>query len=247
VPVGGLKQPLPTTDRLTDALAIQEAFVLISGELGGRTILPGDYKTDSSITLAAGTVATLRGNDHSKFLFISGSSVAIGADTSFNLVWDEELGTAPPQANNVLFASAGATTTGANSKLQGFILSGGALTISAGSEVTGDIEVKGDITIGAGSVLGGSILSGAAITLGAATRVNGYIFANAAITVVAGCSYRVLDEAPVQSSVNTMLASSVLAGTEQHQPTPDPLTLDIEEALALFSYELGGQTILPGA
>jgi predicted acyltransferase (DUF342 family) len=113
--------------------------------------------------------------------------------------------------------------------------------------VTGDIEAKTAITIGAGSVLGGSILSGATITLGAATRVDGGIFAKAAITIGAGCSYNILDEAPVQSSVTTMLASSVLAGTEQPQPSPGPLILAIEAALTLVSVELGGHSVLPGA
>jgi hypothetical protein len=95
VPVGGLKQPLLTTDPITDTLAIQEAFALNVGELGGRTVSPGAYKTDSSITVASGTVVTLRGNNQSKFLFISGASVVIGADTRFNLVWDEVFGWAP--------------------------------------------------------------------------------------------------------------------------------------------------------
>jgi hypothetical protein len=77
-------QPLPTPDPL--ALAIQEALALVSGELGGRTILSGAYRTDSSITVAAGTVVTLQGNADSKFLFLSGASIATGADTIFHLV-----------------------------------------------------------------------------------------------------------------------------------------------------------------
>jgi hypothetical protein len=213
VPVGGLMHPLLTTDPFTDALVIQEAFALNVGELGGRTVSPGAYKTDSSITVAAGTVVTLRGNNQSKCLFISGASVVIGADTRFNLVWDEVLGTGPPQVNNILFVSAGATTMGANSKLQGSILSGAAITLAAVSEVTRDIEAKAAITIGVGSVLGGSILSEAAITLGAATRVTGGIFAKAAITIGAGCSYNVLDEAPAHSSVTMMLDACLLERT----------------------------------
>jgi hypothetical protein len=49
--------------------------------------------------------------------------VAIGADTRFNVVWDEVLGTPTPQVNTILFVSAGGTTMGGNSELQGSILS----------------------------------------------------------------------------------------------------------------------------
>jgi cytoskeletal protein CcmA (bactofilin family) len=179
------QQPLSTPDPLT--MVIEAALVLVSGELGGRTILPGAYKTDGSITIAAGTVVTLRGNADSKFLFLSGASIVTGADTTFNLVSDS-VGTNGnlPLAENIFFVSAGATTMGANSELQGSILSGAAITLGAASVVTGGLFAK------------------AAITLGAASVVNGDIFAKAAITVGAGSSYKsVLNEAPVQPSVNT--------------------------------------------
>jgi hypothetical protein len=165
------EQPPPTHDPLT--LAIQEVLTLVSAELGGQTILPGAYKTDSSITTAAGTVVTLRSNVDSKFFFLSGASIVTGAGTTFNLVSDT-VGTngSLPLAENVFFMSAGATTTGGNSVLQGSIRSGAAVTLYAASVVTGGISAK------------------AAVTLGAVSRVAGNIFAKAAITVGAGSSYK---------------------------------------------------------
>jgi predicted acyltransferase (DUF342 family) len=259
----GTVQPQPTVslngasldDLLIDALAIQQAssslgaLLLVSGEVGGLTILPGAYKTDSSITVAAGTVVTLQGNADSRFLFLSGASVVTGADTIFNLVPGDK-GKGPPQAKNILFVSAGATTTGANSVLAGSILSGAAITLGAGSEVDGGIFAKAAITVGAGCEIEGSILSGAAITLGAASEVTGGIFAKAAITVGVGCTHNSeIDEAEVQSSVNNMVDNRVPVGQGQPQPTDDLLTdaLSIQKALALVSGELGGLTILPGA
>jgi predicted acyltransferase (DUF342 family) len=83
---------------------------------------------------------------------------------------------------------------GANSVLQGYILSGAAIKLGAASVVTGDISAK------------------AAITLGAASRVTGDIFAKAAITVGAGSSYKsVLNEAQLQSSVIAMHYSGMIA------------------------------------
>jgi hypothetical protein len=173
--------------RQQDAVSL-EALALASGELGGRTsILPGAYKTDSSIIIAAGTVVTLRGNADSKFLFLSGASIVTGADTTFNLVSDSVgKNVSLPIAEKIFFVSAGATTTGANSVIEGSILSGAAVTLGAASVVTGDISAK------------------ATITLGAASRVTGDVFTKAAFTVGAGSSYKnVLNEAPFQPSVNT--------------------------------------------
>jgi hypothetical protein len=113
------QQPLPTTDPLT--LAIEAALALVSGELGGRTILPGAYKTDVSITVSAGTVVTLRGNVDSKFLFLSGASIVTRADTTFNRVSDS-VGTnsSLPLVDNIFFVSVGATATGGQHCTSGF-------------------------------------------------------------------------------------------------------------------------------
>jgi hypothetical protein len=141
-------------DLLGHELAIQqdtvslEALVLVSGELGGRTVLPGAYKTDGSITVDAGTVVTLRGNTDSKFLFLSVATIVTGADTIFKLVPEDEQN-GPPQAKNILLVSAGATNTGANSVLQGSILSGAAITLNAVSEVSGGVFAKAAISGGA--------------------------------------------------------------------------------------------------
>jgi hypothetical protein len=74
---------------------------------------------------------------------------------------------------------------------------------------------------GAGSSLEGSILSGAAITLGAASEVTGGIFAIAAVTVGGGCAINTAEvvDTAIDSSVYTMLHSSVPAGPGQPQPT----------------------------
>jgi hypothetical protein len=147
-------------DLLRDALAIQQAtsplgaLALVSGELGGQTILPGAYKTDSAFSVAAGTVVTLQGNAESKFLFLSGAAVVTGAGTTFNLVPDDEDEEAGrPQAQNILFVSADATTTGAGSLLEGSILSRAAITLGAASEVTGGIFAMAAIGIGAGCAI----------------------------------------------------------------------------------------------
>jgi hypothetical protein len=93
-------------DILVDALGIQQAtsprgaLALVKGELGGRAILPGAYKTDSSYTVAAGQVVTLQGNAEFKFIFLAGASVTTGAGTTFNLVPDEE-DEEGPQAKNI--------------------------------------------------------------------------------------------------------------------------------------------------
>jgi hypothetical protein len=175
----------PTPDPLT--LAIEAALTLVSGELRGRTVLPGAYKTDGSITVAGGTVVTLRGNADSKFLFLSGASIVTGTDTTFDLVSDSvRTNSSLPFAENMFFVSTGTTTMGANSVLQGSILSGSSITLDAASRVTGGLSTN------------------SAITLGAASVVNGDIFAKAAITVGAGSSYKsVLNEAQVQPSVHT--------------------------------------------
>jgi hypothetical protein len=124
----------------------------INAELGGKTFPPGTYYS-ASLTVAANTKVYLDGGPNDIFLFLSGSTFATGANTQILLTGDDlQIGNA--KAENVLFATISAATTGAElSKLQGSILAGSAVTLGEGSEVEGYVLAKADLSVGANCTL----------------------------------------------------------------------------------------------
>jgi hypothetical protein len=117
-------------------------------EIGGETFLPGAYRSATAINLAYGTKATLDGNNdpNSKFLFQAGAALFTAADTSFIL----ERGA---KAENVIWVLGTAATLGANSVVEGTILTGTAITFGNGSELHGRAIAQSAVTFaGAGSV-----------------------------------------------------------------------------------------------
>jgi hypothetical protein len=133
-------------------------YTLIDSEIGGQTFYPGIYYA-SSLTMAANTQVTLKGNG--KFQFISGDTMVTSANT--NILLEENLE---------------ATIVGAEGYGK-----------PAGTPTSHQIEwtVTVAATLGALSEVKGSILAGAAITLGAEAKISGVILAMAGVTLGAEC------------------------------------------------------------
>jgi hypothetical protein len=135
---------------ISQAISPNEAALqLVSGAMGGMTFLHGAYKA-TSLTVASGSIVTLKGNADAKFLFLSDTTMVTNAGTLFVLEKDDE-GNGPPQAKNILFVSGQAAITGAGSVLEGSILSGAAITLGAASKVSGAVFAKLAIGVGAAS------------------------------------------------------------------------------------------------
>jgi hypothetical protein len=136
--------PKYLVDLLAGAMA--KAAKPIAPEMGGKTFSAGTYFS-ASLTVADNTVVTLHGDTNDIFLFQSGSYMVTGANTEIKL-------TGNVTAENVLFATTSAFTTGAaGSKLQGSILSGAAVTLGEGSEVQGYVLATAALTVRSGCTL----------------------------------------------------------------------------------------------
>ena len=123
------------------AEAMEAQSVPMAIEIGGLTFTPGNYRSDSAINFAHGTVVTLDGlNDPNPvFLFIAGSTLVTAADTIFIL-------TNGAKAENVYWALGTAATLGANSVLEGSILAGTAITFGTQSILHGCALAQSAVT-----------------------------------------------------------------------------------------------------
>jgi hypothetical protein len=179
-------------DLVTDALAIRQA----TSPLGALPLVNGEL---GGFTILPGAYKTA-----SAFSIAAGQVVTLQGNAE----------------SKFLFLAGGAMMTGAGTTFN--------LVADEEDEDAGIPQAKnilfvtaGATNTGAGSSLEGSILSGAAITLGAASEVTGGVFAIAAVTVGGGCAINTAEvvDAAIDSSVYTMLNSSVPAGPGQPQPT----------------------------
>jgi hypothetical protein len=111
---------------------------LTIGEIGTRTLTPGVYSS-ASISIAANTQLVLDGAG--SYIFQSGSTLVTGANSFVHLVNGAT-------SENVLWVTGGAVTTGANSVLEGSIMSGAAITLGAITKVTGVVLAKAAVSVG---------------------------------------------------------------------------------------------------
>eukprot|EP00579_Thalassiosira_antarctica_P019809 CAMPEP_0201956960 /NCGR_PEP_ID=MMETSP0904-20121228/4365_1 /ASSEMBLY_ACC=CAM_ASM_000553 /TAXON_ID=420261 /ORGANISM="Thalassiosira antarctica, Strain CCMP982" /LENGTH=473 /DNA_ID=CAMNT_0048501749 /DNA_START=74 /DNA_END=1495 /DNA_ORIENTATION=+ len=130
---------LKVLDAHAEAMEAQSVHMEI--EIGGLTFTPGNYRSNSAINFAHGTVVTLDGlNDPNPvFLFIAGSTLVTAADTTFILMNGAK-------AENVYWALGTAATLGANSVLEGSILAGTAITFGTQSTLHGCALAQSAVT-----------------------------------------------------------------------------------------------------
>jgi hypothetical protein len=113
-------------------------------EMGDLRFVPGNYRSDSAINIAANTVVTLDGDG--KYLFIAGSSLVTAAGTHFILKNGA-------RAENVLWALGTTAILGADSSLDGTILAGTAITFGIKSKLKGCALAQSAVTFeGEGTV-----------------------------------------------------------------------------------------------
>jgi hypothetical protein len=133
------------------AAAIAQRFdsEVLDIEIGGKTFMPGTYRSGSAINLASGSNVTLDGNNemNPKFLFQAGTTLVTAASTYVILKNGAK-------AENILWALGSAATLGAASVLEGSILAGTAITFGDQTELRGCAIAMSAVTFpSAGSVL----------------------------------------------------------------------------------------------
>jgi hypothetical protein len=141
-------EPTAFATHVSDAhaakIATSPSSTTADTEIGGQTFYPGTHKFDSAINIAFGTTVTLDGVGD--YLFIAGSTLITGADTSVVLINGAK-------AENVLWALGTAATLGARSVVEGSILAGTDITFGTQSELHGCALAQSGVTFEtAGSV-----------------------------------------------------------------------------------------------
>jgi hypothetical protein len=157
-----------------------------SGNIGGKTLVPGVYKWGTGVTIP--TDVTLSGGKNDVWIFQIAGTLNISSAMKVILKGGA-------LAQNIFWQVAGSTTLGTNSTFNGNILD------------------KTNIALKTGAVLNGSALAQTAVTLDANT-VTGIVVNPAASTYHATSPARVLDSRPTAAGhTNIGLAGKFTAGT----------------------------------
>lgn len=131
----------PTSSNLTTAINdMQTAYTdaagrktpdyleLSTGNIGGKTLLPGLYKWTSSVS--APSDVTISGGANDVWIFQISGDLSLSAGVQITL-------TGGAQAKNIFWQVAGTVTTGTTSHMEGIILSKTAITLNTGATLKG--------------------------------------------------------------------------------------------------------------
>ena len=246
---------MTTTAKHAAAMAEQTGgSTSFAGEIGGRTFYPGTYRSIVGVTTAAVTVVTLDGDGdpNAKFLF-QASTLSTAAGTKIVLINGAK-------AENVFWAVKTAATLGANSVLEGSIITGTSITFGAGAIVRGCMVAVTSMTFGIASSITEEIAApDAANTIKPFTlsheSVCGNFAVHAGTTITFDGGFTTIDEGDIGvSPVNAITGTPHFQG--QGQIVADStvfaagVLIDHAAAMAVRSesmaIEIGGETFYPG-
>jgi hypothetical protein len=205
-----------TTDAAITLGAAAYAVGYLAGELGGVTLIPGNYDVASAVTLTG--ILTLKCTaDPSNWIFTIGGALTTAA------------------ASTMVFEDCTTQTVAVTWKVTG------AITTGAGSTAVGSMEADGAITLGAGAT-SEALTAGGAITLGAlAVYESVTVTAGGAITYGAG-AHSTSDPPPLPADlVGETYVPGVDYKTAVATSLTGILTLDCAGlADAKFTFTIGG-------
>ncbi|MDO8575779.1 MAG: ice-binding family protein [bacterium] len=114
---------------------------MVSGDLGGQTLIPGLYKSASSLGLTGTLTLDAQGNPDAVFIFQLGSALTTASASRVTLVG----GT---QACNVFWQIGSSATLGTNSNFVGTIIALSSVTVNTGSSIEGRVLARnGAVTL----------------------------------------------------------------------------------------------------
>ncbi len=114
---------------------------MVSGDLGGQTLIPGLYKSASSLGLTGTLTLDAQGDPSAVFIFQIGSALTTASASNVNLVNGA-------QACNVFWQIGSSATLGTNSNFAGTILALASVTVNTGASVSGRVLARnGAVTL----------------------------------------------------------------------------------------------------
>jgi hypothetical protein len=114
-----------------------------SGDISGRTLVPGLYRWSSGVSMTADV--HLSGGPNDVWIFQIAGGIAQAS--SAQLVLD---GGALPK--NIFWQTVGPVTLGTNAHMEGIVLSQTAITLATGATVIGRLLTQTAVTLGANNV-----------------------------------------------------------------------------------------------
>jgi uncharacterized repeat protein (TIGR01451 family) len=113
----------------------------VSGDLGGQTLVPGVYKSASSLGITGTLTLDAQGDPNAVFIFQMGSTLITASGSNVNLINGA-------QACNVFWQVGSSATLGTNSLLKGTILALASITATTGVTVDGRLLARnGAVTL----------------------------------------------------------------------------------------------------
>jgi hypothetical protein len=129
------------------AAGLTTGAITIAGDLGGRTLAPGLYKSTSTLGIT-GTL-TLNGLGHSDATFVIQMGSALTTATGSKIVL---IGGA--QAKNIIWQVTSSATLGTNSVFKGTILALSSITLGTGATVDGRMLARnGTVTLDSNAIV----------------------------------------------------------------------------------------------
>jgi hypothetical protein len=126
---GQAKEDLTTA--YNDAAGRQNAPIAVAGNLGGLTLAPGLYKSQSSLSIEAGELTLdAGGNADAVWIFQMATTLTTIAGTEVVLAGDA-------QAKNIYWQVGSSATLGTNSIFKGTIMAEAAVTLTTGATLDG--------------------------------------------------------------------------------------------------------------
>ena len=113
-----------------DNAARRTATAAISGDLAGRTLTPGVYRSASSISLNGGLTLDARGDPNAVFVLQAGSTLLVGSSASIRLIGGA-------RACQVFWQVGSSATIGVRSAFAGNILARSSISLKTNATVDG--------------------------------------------------------------------------------------------------------------
>ena len=138
-PAGSAKEALSAA---YDDAGTRAPVTVIPAELGGKTLKPGVYNSDTGAFMITGTL-TLdgEGNTASVFIFNTGSTLITAANSKVNLINGARV-------CNIFYRVGSSATLGTNSTFAGRIMASTSISAKTGATVYGQLLVKtGSVTL----------------------------------------------------------------------------------------------------
>ena len=144
----------------SDAAGRVNCPVTVAGNIGGKTLTPGLYKSTSSLAISSGDL-TLSGGGNPNGVFIFQVASALTTTSGRAVILSNGA-----QAGNVFWQVGSSATIGTTSTMQGTIMAYASITMLAGSHLNGRALAKtGDVTLSATTIVSPTVTTSTTYTV----------------------------------------------------------------------------------